>query len=298
MFRKKILIVLFFTPILIILFTKCNRKQIIQQETAIIIPLTLKDSINVSINKVEKYLETVDYTLDGNNIIYMVTDLLAKHFNRQINIPKFSSLIAQNPIYNGNHWMLYGHYFADRTYKGLIVKKEYQTTRDSVRTMLLENIWNMDYRTFWCMYCNVFPIPDTLLSLLNIYVNTSEYDLTHAALQTQFITENNYCHLDTTKINQLREKSIDRMNEDTRLYFKSKEIADKDLLMELFAILAYMNRYDLLNKDYIRFVLSTQHTDGGWIHKRDESEAHISVLAYWFLLEAEQHLDLFQEHFE
>lgn len=282
----------FFNILIVLLYiinlSSCSKKNSIQQSTKIEQKsLTLQDSIQTSIHKAEKYLESVDYTNFQNNIIYMIADLLAIKFDRKLNLPSLNHLISLNPKYKECHWMMYGNYFDNRT--------NFPTeVTDSIKNILLSQIEDMDIRSFWTMYCPYFSLNEQILPIINHSIELGEYEATHAALQLESIIINHYCNFDTTVINSMKLNAINSIYHDTQLYFTNKEVANHDLLIEQFAILAYTKQYQLLNKDFIRFVISLQNEDGNWMYRTIDSKEHISILSYWFLLEAYSNLREFR----
>jgi len=264
----------------------CTPKQTIQKDnTTIAKNTTLSDSINISVLKTEMYLSNIDYTLSANEIIYMIADLLSKNFNRPLLLPDLKYLINKNEVYANNHWKIYGKYFANRT--------SFTKEQKSFYTKILnDKITETDIQTVWAMYCPYFPIKDTLLDIIESKARLSEYDMTHAALQIEEIIRNNYCNIsDTARINKIKRIAVNRLDNDTKLYISAKDDANFDLLVEQFAFLCYLRQYDLLNKQYIRYVINKQNADGGWQNEKGVSTPHTSVLAYWFLLDAYQNID-------
>lgn len=267
--------------------SSCSNKNNIQQSSQIEQKSnTLQDSILTSIYKAEKYLESVDYTNYQNNIIYMIADLLAIKFDRKLKLPSLNYLISLNPNYKECHWMMYGNYFDNRT--------NFPTeVRDTINKILLSQIEDMDIRSFWTMYCPYFSLNEQILPIINHSIQLGEYEATHAALQLESIIINHYCNFDSTILNTMKFNVLKSINHDTQRYFKNKEVANHDLLIEQFAILAYMKQYQLLNEDFIRFVISLQNEEGNWMYRTIDSKEHISILSYWFLLEAYNNLSEF-----
>lgn len=269
----------------------CKPKLIIQKDNLrSSAKSNLRDSINIAILNSEKYLENEDYTKSSNELIYMITDLLAKNFKRPLKLPVLAYLIEKNDVYSNNHWKMYGTYFANRN--------NFTKTQNSMYLkMLNDKIEETDIQTAWAMYCPYFPIKDTLLDIIEFNAHLSEYDMTHAALQIEEIIRNNYCNLsDTARINKIKNIAVNRLYDDSKLYFMTKDNANFDLLVEQFAFLSYMGQYNLLNRQYIRYVIAKQNIDGGWQNGKGMSTPHTSVLAYWFLLEVYKNLDKISEY--
>lgn len=263
-----------------------NTAKILSSGDSIIIDSVL---LNESILKAEKYFATLDYNLNKNEVTYMFIDLLNKQFNRFIKVPSINILIKNNDIYKGNHWVLYGKYFANRN--------EFPSvSRTDIDSILGRKINETDYRSFWCMHCNFFPFTDTiaLYNILSTKIKQGEYELTHAALQIQAIVDNKYCNTIKYIIDSLHLKSINAMIDYCNLFFPYPETIQRDLMFENFALLAYMKQYKAISNAYVNYVITNQNTDGGW--KEDElqsiSNSHTSILAYWFLLEFKDHYAL------
>ena len=132
------------------------------------------------------------------------------------------------------------------------------------------------------LYCDQFPLPQGFLEVLSSQINKGGYYATHAGFQLQIAINNGCLNPSDPEVQALTQKLIESLR-----MVASTDTTNVDVCIEAMAVLIYLGRSDLLEKEWIAYIISTQNTDGGFPPTTQdvESHPHTAGLALWVLLE-------------
>lgn len=136
-----------------------------------------------------------------------------------------------------------------------------------------------DRMTIAALYCDQLPVSEGYESVLREMSSKGGYELTHAALAIAWLDENGCGAHPPALRAEVAEKMAAGIRNDSRI---------DDLEIESAAFLYYLDRGDLVPKDFPAALLEAQNADGGWAEKWPGTEGsnwHPTVFALWVLLE-------------
>lgn len=145
----------------------------------------------------------------------------------------------------------------------------------------------IDRITASALHCDRIDLPDDWIEILGKASRAGGYALTHALLASEWSVENGCVRRE--RLAALRSEQIGLL---VALVERRDELASTypsvtDLWIEAVVMLYYAGAADAVQPDWIREILTLQHADGGWPRNPSvpRSDAHVSALALWALLE-------------
>jgi len=147
----------------------------------------------------------------------------------------------------------------------------------------------MDVVSAWSMFCADYPLPDNFLLVLEGNTKLDPYWLTHVAYQLQNIITND-CWENKDELTAMKNRIItdlaNMIEEDNEDY-----LYNADVKVEAIVMLMYLGGYDKMKPSFMKWIIDSQLNDGGWsISPEYETTDHISMLAFWALLQYRQWL--------
>ncbi|PVX26081.1 MAG: hypothetical protein CW691_02535 [Candidatus Bathyarchaeum sp.] len=141
---------------------------------------------------------------------------------------------------------------------------------------------DIDLLTEPALYCDRFGLPEDYAEMIQSAVDTGDYLLTHALLSLIWIEENG-CEVTLPEgfVEQTYSDVADLINyyPDMTPYL--------DLRVEAAAFLCLAGQSDLVENDFVEYILETQLIDGSWDNINSERRWHTTVLALILLLHVE-----------
>jgi hypothetical protein len=230
----------------------------------------------------------------GRESVAMQLVLQGEHFGLGWKFPSAEELERRHPSLRGAYFKLYDRVFDDRRSIArlepwLFVERRNirATWAETMRTFgAAQLVEEIDIRTLWAMYCDVYPVTDSLLEAIEVAGRRGGYELSHAAWQTQYLVSND-CLDDgqTRRVGALREgyaAGLAKLVEE-----RESQENDYDLPFEAIAFLLYMGEQERVRGEWIEYVLAAQLPEGGWPLRSGsrEPDDHASMHALWALLE-------------
>jgi len=129
-------------------------------------------------------------------------------------------------------------------------------------------------------YCDLYPVDNNFLNILEGEAIKGKYNLTHALLSLQWLKENGCVNKEDVK--NLEQSLIAK-------HIELIESADEfdDLTIEAVAFVQYCGYHHLVKEEWIQKIIAIQQKDGGWKwnSKNNNTDTHPSISALWSLLE-------------
>ncbi|MCW4034161.1 MAG: hypothetical protein NWF03_02225 [Candidatus Bathyarchaeota archaeon] len=141
---------------------------------------------------------------------------------------------------------------------------------------------DIDLLTAPALYCDKFGLPENYPDMLQNAVDTGDYLLTHALLALIWIEENG-CEV------TLPDGFVEQTYSDVAglIEYYPAMTPYLDLRIEAAAFLYLAGQGDLVDDDFVEYVLETQLPDGSWDNTKTEYRWHTTVLALVLLLHVE-----------
>jgi len=222
------------------------------------------------------------FTARGLNVkrtdVAMLIDIIGRHFHYPLSPHSAKAYINANPALESAYFKCYETAFADRhTIDGYTPEQSMQ--------YLNSNVESMDGRTAWSMYCRQFPLPDYFVALLQAKAQLGGYELTHAALQYQCARFNGCLEGNTPNEKLLEQQLLTGLQAIAQT--APPQFPDNDIRIEAMVMLYYMGHPELVNPEWLNWVLSIQLPNGGWSEFSNDTATgdHATILALWLLLE-------------
>lgn len=213
--------------------------------------------------------------------VVMLIHMINNHFNLGLKLTSVSEYKRILPELNNSYLKIYDQVYDNKTKADLPDAEVYK--------MLEDNLNNIDYVTLWSMYSNVYKPNDKLIAEIQKRMNAGNFDLTHAALQLQFLKDNRAYN--EAILNHL----IDECTAKLLAFINGKEVYayNKDVRIEAIVMLMYLKRYDLITPQMVEFIYSAQKESGGFIadEKSTKANEHTTLLGLWALAEINQNFN-------
>ena len=242
-------------------------------------------AIDTTIYKALSHFSKEQLNISYSDVI-MLTFLIRDHFGLEFPFPSINEFYQKYPELREQYFKIYGKYFDS--------KDTFNFPRKDVEFYLQNNFTeNIDARTAWSMYCSSYPLPKDFLQVMRAKIKESmnsesvyrDFVVTHSALQIKNMEYAN-CWKNTAELNaiktEVKELLIKLIEEDKTTTF------NQDLRFEAIAMLYYMGYDELVKPEYIKMVLNSQFTEGGWGNSTTDNVGfsfHTTIIAIWVLLE-------------
>ncbi|GIV35095.1 MAG: hypothetical protein KatS3mg031_2630 [Chitinophagales bacterium] len=234
----------------------------------------LHQQVSQAINKAIAYFEGQNTGIREPDVVILLY-LLKEHFGVQMYLPDLELMRKLKPELSTFNIMLYNRYFDDRKVPSLGDSMALEYIRKNNHTI--------DGMNFWSMYCNRYPLADTVLLQLKRHVYRGHYYMTHAAMQLSNMLRLG-CLQETPEVEKLKALMVKEL-----LFEITTDLTDvsNDLRYESVAMLYYLGADTAVTREHIQWIVDTQMPDGGWnaYPRTKNSHPHPSVLALWALLE-------------
>jgi len=141
---------------------------------------------------------------------------------------------------------------------------------------------DIDLLTAPALYCDKFGLPEDYPDMLQNAVDTGDYLLTHALLALIWIEENG-CEVD------LPEGFTEQIYDDVAgiIEYYPAMTPYLDLRLEAAAFLCLAGQSDLVDDEFVEYIIETQFPDGSWDNTKTDYRWHTTVLALILLLHVE-----------
>lgn len=165
-------------------------------------------------------------------------------------------------------------------------KKLYDTSfvvHDSVFRKVVVQTNSFNSNSVKALYCNQYPLDTSFIHQLAVQSAKGGYYTTHAGFQLQ-LAINNGCFSDTDIVVKEYKKQLAQQLKAV----VTADIAKQDICIEAMAVLSYIGYGNFMEREWLKYLLQTQNSDGGWkaLLSDTKSSAHTSALALWVWLEA------------